>query len=142
MTATPEPRSSGSAPSEGPSTPVDPSPPVASSSKPGRDETTEPSPKGSPSKDDGKQDGDPLRRSRTSGAYAALIAFAVVLVLLIIFIAQNTDSASVRYLGWEGSAPMAVLLLIATVAGMLLAGVAATARILQLRRRVKKERKR
>ena len=84
---------------------------------------------------------DPLRGSRTSGAWVALGAFSIVLVLLIIFIAQNTQSASVRFLAWEGTAPVSVLLLVAATAGLMLAGVAATARILQLRRRVKRERK-
>ena len=84
---------------------------------------------------------DPLRGSRTSGAWVALGAFSVVLVLLIIFIAQNTQSASVSFLAWEGTAPVSVLLLVAATAGLMLAGVAATARILQLRRRVKRERK-
>ena len=82
-----------------------------------------------------------MRGSRTSGAWVALGAFSIVLVLLIIFIAQNTQSASVSFLGWEGSAPVSVLLLVAATAGLMLAGVAATARILQLRRRVKRERK-
>ncbi len=138
MTTTPDPSAretatdAGSTP--GPATPVDPAPPVSQQDPPKK-----------ASKDAGpgkKPASDPLRGSRTSGAYVALIAFALVLVLLIIFIAQNTQSASVRFLGWEGSAPVAVLLLIATAAGLLLAGVAATSRILQLRRRVKKERKR
>lgn len=87
------------------------------------------------------QEKDPLRGSRTGGIYAALIAFGLVLILLIIFIAQNTESVPVRFLGWEGSAPLAVSLLIAVAAGLLLAGAAASARIVQLRRRVKKERK-
>ena len=95
----------------------------------------------SPPKKKDKGGGDPLRGSRTSGAYVALGAFTVLLVLLIIFIAQNTQRASVEFLGWKGSAPVSVLLLVATTAGLVLAGVAATARIFQLRRRVKRDRK-
>ena len=87
------------------------------------------------------QEKDPLRGSRTGGIYAALVAFGIVLILLVIFIAQNTESVPVRFLGWEGSAPLAVSLLVAVAAGLLLAGAAASARIVQLRRRVKKERK-
>lgn len=87
------------------------------------------------------QEKDPLRGSRTGGVYAALVAFGIVLILLVVFIAQNTESVPVRFLGWEGSAPLAVSLLIAVAAGLLLAGAAASARIVQLRRRVKKERK-
>lgn len=84
---------------------------------------------------------DPLRSSRTSGFYSAVIGLGVVLVLLVIFIIQNTDSAVVRFLGWEGRAPQAVLLLIAVAAGIFLTATAGSLRLLQVRRRVKKERK-
>ena len=82
---------------------------------------------------------DPLRGSRTSGLWVAVVLSGVVAVLLIIFIAQNTDPVDVRFLGWEGETPLAVALLIATVAGLFLAAVAGTLRILQLRRRVRRE---
>ncbi|MXG88564.1 LapA family protein [Nocardioides flavescens] len=84
------------------------------------------------------QDDDPLRRSRTSGIYAAVIGLGVVLILLIIFIAQNTRRTTVSFLTWDGQVPVAVALLIAAVAGLFLAGMAGTLRILQLRRRVKR----
>ena len=83
---------------------------------------------------------DPLRGSRTSGFYAATIGLGVVLVLLIIFIAQNTRKTTVSFLGWDGEVPVAVGLLIAAVAGLFLAGVAGMLRILQLRRRVRRDR--
>ena len=82
---------------------------------------------------------DPLRSSRTSGLWIAVAASAIVLVLLIVFIAQNTDPVNVSFLGWEGETPLAVALLIATVAGLFLATIAGSLRILQLRRRVKRE---
>lgn len=83
---------------------------------------------------------DPLRGSRTSGLWIAVVLSGVILVLLIIFIAQNTDPVSVRFLGWEGETPLAVAILAATVAGLFLAAVAGTMRILQLRRRVRRDR--
>ena len=83
---------------------------------------------------------DPLRGSRTSGLWVMLVITAVVLVLLIVFIAQNTQPVSVRFLGWEGNPPLAVALLIAAVAGLFLAAIAGTLRILQLRRRVRRDR--
>ncbi len=83
---------------------------------------------------------DPLRGSRTSGFYAATIGLGVVLVLLIIFIAQNTRKTTVSFLAWDGQVPVAVGLLIAAVAGLFLAGVAGMLRILQLRRRVRRDR--
>ncbi|MCY7397129.1 MAG: lipopolysaccharide assembly protein LapA domain-containing protein [Nocardioides sp.] len=84
---------------------------------------------------------DPLRASRTSGFYTAVIGLGVVLVLLIIFIVQNTEPSSIEFLVWEGTAPQAVLLLIATAAGIFLTATASSLRLLQVRRRVKRERK-
>lgn len=86
-----------------------------------------------------KTSDNPLRGSRTSGLWFAVVASAVVLVLLIIFIAQNTEAVRVTFLGWEGETPLAVSLMAATVAGMFLAAIAGTMRILQLRRRVKRD---
>ena len=80
---------------------------------------------------------DPLRRSRTSGIWFTVVALAVILLLLIIFIAQNTQPVQVSFLGWEGEPSLAVALLIAAVAGLALATVAGSLRIFQLRRRVR-----
>jgi uncharacterized integral membrane protein len=90
---------------------------------------------------DRQDDKDPLRSSRTSGFWAAVVGLGVVLLLLIIFIAQNTRKTTVSFLGWDGQVPVAVSLLIAAVAGMFLAGLAGTLRILQLRRRVRRNRR-
>lgn len=84
---------------------------------------------------------DPLRGSRTSGFWAAVVGFGVVLVLLIVFIAQNTRETTVSFLAWDGQVPVAVALLIATAAGLFLATAAGSLRILQLRRRVKREKR-
>jgi uncharacterized integral membrane protein len=81
---------------------------------------------------------DPLRRSRTSAAWFAVVALAALLLLLVTFIAQNTQEVQVSFLGWQGQAPLAVALLIASVVGILLAVVAGSLRILQLRRRVRR----
>ncbi|WP_166136968.1 LapA family protein [Nocardioides ochotonae] len=84
---------------------------------------------------------DPLRGSRTSGVWVALIAIAALLILLLIFIVQNTQDVQVAFLGWEGRAPLAVSLLAAAVTGMVIVIVAASLRMLQVRRRVKRERR-
>jgi uncharacterized integral membrane protein len=84
---------------------------------------------------------DPLRGSRTSGFWVAVVGLGLVLLFLVIFIAQNTQSVSVSFLGWSGQTPLAVALLIATVAGLFLAAVAGSLRILQLRRRVRRDKK-
>jgi uncharacterized integral membrane protein len=88
-----------------------------------------------------RQGDDPLRGSRTSGLWVGVTALGIVLVLLIIFIAQNTDKTTVTFLGWSGQVSVAVALLIAAVAGLFLAVAAGTLRILQLRRRVRRTKK-
>jgi uncharacterized integral membrane protein len=85
---------------------------------------------------------DPLRGSLTSGIWVSVVGVGVVLVLLIVFIAQNTQTVNVSFFAWDGRAPLAVTLLIATTAGLFLAAVAGSLRILQLRRRVRRENKR
>ncbi len=82
-----------------------------------------------------------MRGSRTSGVWIVTVLLVVLLVLLAIFVLQNTQKVEISFLGWNGSAPLAAALLIATAAGLVLAVAAGTLRILQLRRRVKRERK-
>jgi uncharacterized integral membrane protein len=82
---------------------------------------------------------DPLRRSRTSGAWTAVVVAAVLLLLLIVFIAQNTDDAHISFLGWDGGVPLAVALLIAAASGVIITALVGTLRIWQLRRRVRRE---
>lgn len=86
-------------------------------------------------------EGDPLRRSRTSGAWVAVVAAAVLLLLLVVFIAQNTQDVHLSFLWWNGSAPLSVALLVAAVIGIALTAVVGTLRIWQLRRRVRRERR-
>ena len=85
---------------------------------------------------------DPLRSSRTGRAWVGVVALGVVLVLLIVFIAQNTNSVTVSFLGWDGNTPLAVALLIAAAAGLFLAAVAGSLRIFQLRTRVRRDQRR
>jgi uncharacterized integral membrane protein len=85
---------------------------------------------------------DPLRGSRASGAWVFVVVLVVLLTLLAIFVLQNTQSVEISFLAWTGSAPLAAALLIATAAGLLIAVTAGSLRILQLRRRVRRENKR
>ena len=84
---------------------------------------------------------DPLRGSRTSGIWIAVVTLIVVLILLAVFILQNTNTVEVSYFGWTGTAPLSATLLIAAAGGALLVAAAGALRILQLRRRVKRDRK-
>jgi len=64
------------------------------------------------------------------------VCVAVLLaILLIIFLAQNTRTVAVHYLGLSGSTSLALMLLIAAVAGALITVIVGSARIIQLRRR-------
>ena len=85
---------------------------------------------------------DPLRGSRTSGIWVAVAVLTLLLVLLAVFVLQNTQEVTVSFFGGEVQAPLAAALLIATAAGALIVVTAGTLRILQLRRRVRREQKR
>lgn len=100
-----------------------------------------PPPESSPAPDPAaRQRKDPLRASRTSGAWAGVVGSIVLLILLVIFIVQNTESTSIQFLGFDGTAPLAVALLVAAAAGMAIAALVGSLRIVQLRRRVKHDR--
>jgi len=76
--------------------------------------------------------------TRVSASWTAVVVGVVILILLIIFVAENTQSASINYLGVHGHAPTAVVLLIAAVAGAVIVMTVAASRILQLRRQAKR----
>jgi uncharacterized integral membrane protein len=67
-----------------------------------------------------------------------LIAGFLILILLLIFIAQNTASTKFAFFGWRWSLPLGVAILLAAVVGGLLTVAVGTARIVQLRRAAKK----
>jgi putative membrane protein len=70
--------------------------------------------------------------------WVGLCMTAVVFVALIVFLLQNTRTTQVTFLWMEGSAPLAVALLIAAVAATLLTLLVGTVRITQLRRRARR----
>src|ERR1700760_698090 len=74
-----------------------------------------------------------IKRTRTSGLWVAVGFFAVVLLLLLIFILQNGSKVEVNYLGAHGHLPLGVALLLSAVCGVLLVVLAGAARISQLR---------
>jgi uncharacterized integral membrane protein len=79
-----------------------------------------------------------VKFTRAAALWSALIAGFLTLILLLIFIAQNTESASLTFFAWHLSLPLGVAILLAAVAGGLLTVAVGTARILQLRRAAKK----
>ncbi|BFV55101.1 hypothetical protein KCMC57_up02050 [Kitasatospora sp. CMC57] len=60
--------------------------------------------------------------------------FALVLLVLLIFILENTQQVDVAFFGTHSHLPLGVALLLAAVCGILLVAIPGTARILQLRR--------
>lgn len=76
--------------------------------------------------------------TRAGALWSALIAGFLILIVLLIFIAQNTDPVDLAFLGWRWSLPKGVAILGAAVGGGLLTVAAGTARIFQLRRTAKK----
>ncbi|MFD2393580.1 lipopolysaccharide assembly LapA domain-containing protein [Dietzia aerolata] len=74
-------------------------------------------------------------------AWVGLVLGALVTILLLIFIAQNTTSTDVQFLGLHFSLPLGVLVLLSAIVGALIMALFAGFRILQLRMRARKARK-
>ena len=79
-----------------------------------------------------------VKFTRAAALWSALIVGFVILIVLLVFIMQNTDSATVHFFAWEWNLPIGVGVLLAAVCGGLLTVAAATARIVQLRRAAKR----
>lgn len=79
-----------------------------------------------------------VKFTRAAALWSALIVGFIILIVLLIFIAQNTDSATYHFLGWNWSLPNGVAILLAAVLGGLVTTLAGAARIVQLRRAAKK----
>ena len=76
--------------------------------------------------------------TRAGALWGALIMGFLVLILLLIFIAQNTTDTPFQFFGWHWTLPLGVAILLAAVGGGLLTVAVGTARILQLRRAARK----
>ena len=74
--------------------------------------------------------------TRISGTWAGIIVGALVLVLLLVFVLQNTKAVKVSFFTANGDIPLGVALIFAAIGGVLLAAVAASLRIMQIRRRL------
>lgn len=76
--------------------------------------------------------------TRAGALWVALTVGFLILILLLVFITQNTASASFAFLGWHWTLPLGVAMLVAAIAGGLLTVAVGTARMVQLRRAAKK----
>jgi uncharacterized integral membrane protein len=79
-----------------------------------------------------------IPRTKTAVAYNSLIAGAIVLILLLVFILENTESVKISYFGVGFHLPLGVALLLAAIGGALIVGIVGTARIVQLRRHARR----
>jgi uncharacterized integral membrane protein len=82
-----------------------------------------------------------VARTRTGGVWVAVCGAALLTVALIVFMLQNTRRVQVNFLGLSGSTSLALMLLIAAVGAVLLTLIVGSARIVQLRRAVRRRRR-
>ncbi|GAA4816237.1 LapA family protein [Tomitella cavernea] len=88
----------------------------------------------------GRKRVDLAKNSRTARAWVAWIVGAIILIFLLIFIIQNSDSTPVQIFGWEFSLPLGVTILLAAIGGALITALIGAARMLQMRRAARKQR--
>lgn len=80
--------------------------------------------------------------TRAGALWSSLIAGLLILIVLLIFIAQNTASTQFAFFGWRWSLPLGVAILLAAVGGGLITVGVGTARIVQLRRAARQHQRR
>ena len=80
-------------------------------------------------------------RTRAGSTWVMVCIAALVLIVLIVFIAQNSGPARISFFSLHGRFPLAVALLAAVVAGCVLTLAIGSTRILQLRRIVRRRRR-
>ncbi|GAB3668300.1 hypothetical protein GCM10027591_15800 [Zhihengliuella somnathii] len=84
---------------------------------------------------------DRMTTTRSGAIWATTIFSLLVLVLLIIFIFQNPQYASLNYFAWSGDINVGVLVLASAVAGGIIVALAGAARIIALKAQKRRQRK-
>lgn len=79
-----------------------------------------------------------IKFTRTAALWTSLIFGFLILIVLLIFITQNTESTSFTFLTWHWTLPLGVAILLAAVGGGLITALVSAARMFQLRRAAKK----
>lgn len=82
-----------------------------------------------------------VKATRASGLWIGLVSAAVIAVLFLIFIAQNSEKVTIHFLGLDGELSLAISLLLSAVIGALVVAVPGIVRISQLRRALRKNAK-
>lgn len=78
----------------------------------------------------------PIGHTRISRTWVGIIIGVVILVILLVFIIQNSRSVNVSFFTVSGDLPLGVALLLAAVAGVVIAAIVGSLRIWQLRHRI------
>ena len=76
--------------------------------------------------------------TRAGALWTSLILGFLILIVLLIFITQNTASTPFTFLQWHWNLPLGVAILLAAVCGGLITALVSAARMFQLRRAAKK----
>jgi lipopolysaccharide assembly protein A len=79
--------------------------------------------------------------TRISGLRTGLIVGVAVLIVVLIFIIQNAHAVNISFFGAHLRLSLAVALFLAAIAGALIMAAAGTARITQLRRIMRRDRR-
>jgi len=80
------------------------------------------------------------RVTRVSATWVATSVALLLLILLIVFILQNSTEVEVQFLGMSGTIPLGMALLIAAVGGGVVVAIAGVARVTQLRMNARRTR--
>jgi uncharacterized integral membrane protein len=97
--------------------------------------STDPPPDAAPAPPSGEP---PVKFTRAGALWTALILGFLILIVLLIFVAQNTADTPFTFFNLHWNLPLGVAILLAAIGGGLLTVAVGTARILQLRRAAKK----
>jgi uncharacterized integral membrane protein len=81
--------------------------------------------------------GNPRPYTRIRAAWVGVWAGIAAIILLIIFVGQNTAAIDIHFLWMDGHIPAALALLIAGVGGAIIALAVAAARMIQMRRHMR-----
>ena len=79
-----------------------------------------------------------VKFTRAAALWSSLILGFLILIVLLIFITQNTASTQFTFLTWHWDLPLGVAILLAAVGGGLITALVSAARMFQLRRAAKK----
>ncbi|BBZ45146.1 LapA family protein [Mycobacterium parmense] len=77
--------------------------------------------------------------TRLAAAWWALVVGSIILVVLLVFVAQNTDTVALHFLVFDWTLPVGVGYLLSAVAGATIAVLVGAARMIQVRRAAKRD---